>query len=137
MFKITRRSLSFAGKVRSTVHGTIDLAAPGAVRRSLATTNTRTSNYTIPYLAVALGSGISGALGYYLARNSVASASDSLSEPQYGSLADFDSAIKDLRVLFSSEDSVTTAPEDLHDHGFSLNDYHPGSPSFKCTVCMH
>ena len=49
---------------------------------------------------------------------------------QYGSNADFDRAIEELRAAFASdEDAVSTAPEDLQDHGFSVNDYHPGTPN--------
>ena len=45
---------------------------------------------------------------------------------RYGSPQDYRAAIVALRNLFPEEDYVTTDPEDLNDHGFSLNDYHPG-----------
>ena len=46
--------------------------------------------------------------------------------PTYGNLVDFQAAIHDLQEAFPDEDRVTTDPDDLHDHGFSVNDYHPG-----------
>jgi len=47
--------------------------------------------------------------------------------PAYGNPTDFQSAIHELQEAFPEEDRVTTDPDDLHDHGFSVNDYHPGS----------
>lgn len=44
----------------------------------------------------------------------------------YGNVTDFQSAIHELQEAFPEEDRVTADPEDLHDHGFSVNDYHPG-----------
>lgn len=46
--------------------------------------------------------------------------------PAYGNPTDFQSAIHELQEAFPEEDRVTTDPDDLHDHGFSVNDYHPG-----------
>lgn len=75
---------------------------------------------------------ISGVLGYVLAvqnQSKLKTQVDDnidLSSVSYGSLEDFKAAINSLRTLFPDEDSVTTDPDDLHDHGFSLNDYHPG-----------
>jgi D-lactate dehydrogenase (cytochrome) len=50
-------------------------------------------------------------------------------EPRYGTPADFKKAIEELRSTFSSEDSVSTDPDDLYTHGFSEYDYHPGVAS--------
>ncbi|KAF7794752.1 hypothetical protein EIP86_005890 [Pleurotus ostreatoroseus] len=44
----------------------------------------------------------------------------------YGSPADFQRAIEELRAAFPAEHAVSTDAEDLHVHGFSDNDYHPG-----------
>lgn len=44
----------------------------------------------------------------------------------YGNPTDFQTAIHELQEAFPEEDRVTTDAEDLHDHGFSVNDYHPG-----------
>ncbi|KAF9464057.1 FAD-linked oxidase-like protein [Collybia nuda] len=49
-------------------------------------------------------------------------------EPQFGTREDFKKGIEELRQAFSSQDAVSTDPEDLHDHGFSIYDYHPGFP---------
>ncbi|KIJ64816.1 hypothetical protein HYDPIDRAFT_111420 [Hydnomerulius pinastri MD-312] len=54
-------------------------------------------------------------------------------EPTYGSPRDFENAIRELREAFRAEQEggegiVSTDAEDLRVHGFSENDYHPGSP---------
>ena len=47
----------------------------------------------------------------------------------YGSPEDFKQAIEDLRSDLSHlEHGVSTTPDDLYAHGFSVNDYHPGAP---------
>jgi D-lactate dehydrogenase (cytochrome) len=51
---------------------------------------------------------------------------DYFTKPKFGSPQDFHKAIEELRKAFPAEDTVTTDPEDLHDHGFSVNDYLPG-----------
>lgn len=53
-------------------------------------------------------------------------AHESSTHSSFGSENDFSSAIEELRRTFASEDSVSTDPDDLHRHGFSTNDYHPG-----------
>lgn len=46
----------------------------------------------------------------------------------YGSPEDFQQAIEALKQDLSHlEGGVSTDPEDLHAHGFSVNDYHPGA----------
>lgn len=46
----------------------------------------------------------------------------------YGSPEDFQQAIEALKQDLSHlEGGVSTDPEDLHAHGFSVNDYHPGT----------
>lgn len=46
----------------------------------------------------------------------------------YGSPRDFELAIESLEMELShlGEDGVSTNPDDLHAHGFSVNDYHEG-----------
>ncbi|TFY63274.1 hypothetical protein EVJ58_g3348 [Rhodofomes roseus] len=46
---------------------------------------------------------------------------------KYGSPEDFQRAIQELRDTFPDQDAVSTDPDDLHVHGYSENDYHPGS----------
>ncbi|EPS98544.1 hypothetical protein FOMPIDRAFT_129619 [Fomitopsis schrenkii] len=46
---------------------------------------------------------------------------------KYGSPEDFQRAIRELRDSFDDKDAVSTDPDDLHTHGHSENDYHPGS----------
>ncbi|RXW24528.1 hypothetical protein EST38_g1350 [Candolleomyces aberdarensis] len=47
--------------------------------------------------------------------------------PVYGSPEDFKQAIEDLRKDLSHlEHGISTSPDDLYSHGFSVNDYHPG-----------
>ncbi|RPD77337.1 hypothetical protein L226DRAFT_532147 [Lentinus tigrinus ALCF2SS1-7] len=79
--------------------------------------------------AFTVGSLLSGAIGYYVATQS-GQASDRASaelNSQYGSQEDFRNAIEELKRLFPEEDTVTTDAEHLEEHGFSENDYHPGS----------
>ncbi|TFK79133.1 hypothetical protein K466DRAFT_34439 [Polyporus arcularius HHB13444] len=82
-------------------------------------------------LAFTVGSLLSGALGYYIATQSggITDAGRSRASvelnSQYGSPEDFKAAIAELRTLFPDEDAVTTDAEDLEEHGFSENDYHP------------
>ncbi|KAI0687856.1 FAD-linked oxidase-like protein [Cytidiella melzeri] len=45
----------------------------------------------------------------------------------YGSAEDFQKAIGELRAAFTDEAAVSTDPDVLEVHGFSGNDYHPGS----------
>jgi D-lactate dehydrogenase (cytochrome) len=79
-------------------------------------------------LGIVLGSVGSGLLGYTVAQAHPASRAplhDVL--PTYGTPEDFQSAIKDLRVAFPAGDAVSTDLDDLHMHGFSENDHHPGA----------
>ncbi|OCH88443.1 hypothetical protein OBBRIDRAFT_86159 [Obba rivulosa] len=46
---------------------------------------------------------------------------------KYGTPADFEKAISELRNTFGAQDAVSTDPGILHVHGHSENDYHPGS----------
>ncbi|KAI0647653.1 FAD-linked oxidase-like protein [Trametes meyenii] len=82
-------------------------------------------------LAFAVGSVLSGALGYYLATSAKDEAEEGKTGVQfntkYGSPEDFKKAIEELRLAFPDEDAVTTDVEDLEVHGFSENDYHPSS----------
>lgn len=52
-------------------------------------------------------------------------------QPTYGTPEDFRQAIQELRHIFSNEGHestlVSTNPDDLQVHGFSENDYHPGT----------
>ncbi|EIW51562.1 uncharacterized protein TRAVEDRAFT_61639 [Trametes versicolor FP-101664 SS1] len=83
-------------------------------------------------LAFALGAALSGGLAYYLATpgRDEASARNRAGadlNAQYGSPEDFKKAIAELRGVFADADAVTTDVEDLEEHGFSENDYHPSS----------
>ncbi|KAI0820474.1 FAD-linked oxidase-like protein [Trametes gibbosa] len=82
--------------------------------------------------AFTLGAALSGALVYYLAnaerdgavpQNQAGAALNT----QYGSPDDFKKAIEELKQTFPAEGVVTTDVEDLEEHGFSENDYHPSS----------
>lgn len=81
---------------------------------------------------------VSAGIGYSAAsrypRNDFLNVPDS---PKFGSPKDFENAIAELRLTFTSDKSVSTDPVDLHSHGFSDNDYHPGafcSPSHLARV---
>jgi hypothetical protein len=73
----------------------------------------------------------SGIAGYTIAHAQQAltptpTKSDATQEPQYGSPEEFKRGIEDLKQAFPSDDIVSTDSEDLHHHGFSVYDYHPG-----------
>lgn len=82
---------------------------------------------------LALGTALGGALGYYLSganskdTGSRVSSSVSGFNDTYGTPADFQKAISELQAAFPAEGVVSTDPDDLEVHGFSDNDYHPGS----------
>ncbi|KAK7031045.1 D-lactate ferricytochrome c oxidoreductase [Paramarasmius palmivorus] len=75
---------------------------------------------------------LSGLLGYALAspKEQKVDKPESKSQfGQYGTPEDFRKAIEELRGAFKHDpDAVTTDPEELRIHGFSENDYHPGTP---------
>ena len=85
---------------------------------------------TSSVVALVLGSVVLGLGGYYVGARSnyhpIESASPgSPSKPVYGTPEDFARAIEELKTLFS-EETVTTAKDQLEAHGFSPNVYHPG-----------
>ena len=45
---------------------------------------------------------------------------------QFGSSDDFKKAIQELQSTFPANNKVSVDPDDLHVHGFSANDHHPG-----------
>lgn len=73
--------------------------------------------------AFALGSIFATGTGFYFLKDQLFPTFSE--EPKYGSARDFQTAIQDLHSVFP-EGRVSTDGADLHDHGFSLNDYHPG-----------
>lgn len=85
-------------------------------------------------ITVILASAACSAAGFGLARAfdrpphaiSGAPQAGSAKEPSYGTPEDFKTAIAELEATFPSEEYVSTDPGDLHIHGFSTNDYHPG-----------
>ncbi|KAF8824809.1 hypothetical protein HHX47_DHR7000628 [Lentinula edodes] len=103
------------------------------------TSSTTSSNSTSSFTTrtttfFVLGSAlVGGLLGFTLAdraRTSLPSHSliptGSATKPTYGSPEDFGKAIEELKRTFPGEDIVSTDPEDVYNHGFSVNDYHPG-----------
>ncbi|KJA24404.1 hypothetical protein HYPSUDRAFT_136362 [Hypholoma sublateritium FD-334 SS-4] len=77
-----------------------------------------------------LGASIASALaGYLFATQHRKPCSLDISEsPSFGSPDDFTKAIWELQRAFPVAGIVSTSPHDLLTHGFSDNDYHPGSP---------
>lgn len=51
--------------------------------------------------------------------------------PRFGSPDDFTKAIRELQQAFPVAGTVSTNPDVLQTHGFSDNDYHPGTPIFS------
>ena len=77
-------------------------------------------------LSFALGSLGTIGFSYYIYRTRIAG-KDKVFKFKYGSAPDFQQAIRMLCLAFPEEGRVTTEPEDLYEHGFSVNDYHPGA----------
>lgn len=93
---------------------------------SSANSNSPTTPTLLPILSFLLGSLATAGLGFYYleSRNAFTShfnraGKDPVTEPNLGSAYDFQNAIRQLQLAFPEEDRVTTAPEDLYDHGFS------------------
>lgn len=95
---------------------------------------TNTSGRTSP-LVFGLGAILGVALTYYATKSPSSATASQKSQlldtcsglnNAYGTPEDFQKAISELRAAFSDEHAVSTDPEDLHVHGFSDNDYHPG-----------
>jgi hypothetical protein len=90
----------------------------------------RTTSRTL-WLLASITSGIAGyAIATYSASILAADSANDAREPQFGTPADFKNAIEELRLIFPSEDSVSTDSDDLYVHGFSEYDYHPGENSW-------
>ncbi|KAJ4493078.1 FAD-linked oxidase-like protein [Lentinula edodes] len=95
---------------------------------STSSSTTRTTTFFV------LGSAlVGGLLGFTLADRARTSLpihslipTGSATKPTYGSPEDFGKAIEELKRTFPGEDIVSTDPEDVYNHGFSVNDYHPG-----------
>jgi D-lactate dehydrogenase (cytochrome) len=95
---------------------------------------------TSPFVVVASAlAGVAATLGatalYSRASEPPAAASGvapTHSVPEYGTPEDFKNAIAELRAALP-EDMVTDDEEDLQQHGFSANDYHPGVD--RCLPC--
>ncbi|KAF5349775.1 hypothetical protein D9758_010226 [Tetrapyrgos nigripes] len=96
--------------------------------RSMSSASSNTSSsFTPRNAAIVLGLSLTSAMiGYHLAQSSRTTLP---SKPKFGTPADFDKAIDELRQAFHDDaDIVSTDTDDLRLHGFSENDYHPGSP---------
>ncbi|KAH9925357.1 uncharacterized protein BXZ73DRAFT_49969 [Epithele typhae] len=83
-------------------------------------------------LAFAAGAAVSGALAWYLASSPAPQTTGApgpiVFNDTYGSAEDFRRAIAELRTFFpEDEDAVSTDPAHLEEHGYSENDYLPGS----------
>ncbi|KAG6878896.1 hypothetical protein C0992_006833 [Termitomyces sp. T32_za158] len=71
----------------------------------------------------------SGIIGFTLAKTlggSPFEKAGSIEKPKYGTPKDFERAIQELKAAFPDADTVSTDPEDLRIHGFSVYDYRPG-----------
>lgn len=93
------------------------------------------------YLLLAAASGFAGGAAVALALsrgNEPAVHSRPRLNDKYGSPEDFQRAIQELRDSFPDKDAVSTDPDDLHTHGYSENDYHPGASTMRihCLSCL-
>lgn len=99
------------------------------------------SSVTRYLLLAAAASGFAGGAAVALAwsrGNEPAVHSTSRLNDKYGSPEDFQRAIQELRDSFPDKDAVSTDPDDLHTHGYSENDYHPGVCTMRilCISCL-
>ncbi|KAF5391081.1 hypothetical protein D9757_003133 [Collybiopsis confluens] len=98
---------------------------PKAQRRFTSTSSTHASPSISRTILLLTGASIaSGFAGFAWATRQKAIVS--LAKPEYGSPQDFQKAIVELKNSFPDKDTVSTDPEDVYAHGFSVNDYHPG-----------
>lgn len=92
------------------------------------------------YLLLAAASGFIGGAAVALTVNRGSETivhSPSRLNDKYGSPEDFRRAIQELRDTFAQADAVSTDPDDLHVHGYSENDYHPGTcQTHFCALCL-
>ena len=98
----------------------------------------RSSSSNAP-LAFVAGSALSGAAAYFYATSQADSASAAAAgtdlNSKYGSPEDFKKAIEELQQLFPGDETVTTDPVALEEHGMSVNDYHEGACSGVSGAC--
>ncbi|PIL22974.1 hypothetical protein GSI_15671 [Ganoderma sinense ZZ0214-1] len=91
----------------------------------------RSSSSSNAPLAFVLGSALSGAAAYFYATSQADTASPTTAgadlNNKYGSPEDFKKAIEELEQLFPGDETVTTDPIALEEHGMSVNDYHEAS----------
>ncbi|KAM5538581.1 hypothetical protein V8D89_007610 [Ganoderma adspersum] len=82
-------------------------------------------------LAFVIGSAFSGAAAYFYATSQPDAASSTAAGAElnnkYGTPEDFKKAIEELQQLFPGDETVTTDPIALEEHGMSVNDYHEAS----------
>ena len=79
--------------------------------------------------ALLLTSLAAGLVGFTIAKSSLpshGSLSHESESIQFGSSDDFKKAIQELQSTFPANDKVSIDPDDLHTHGFSPSDHHPG-----------
>lgn len=103
-------------------------------RFSSTSASDRFSRFTARTGFLLAGSSLIGvSLGFSLANQFPPSQNDT-TKPQYGSPVDFAKAIQELKASFPGEDAVSTDPEDIYNHGFSLNDCYPGVLARFCST---
>ncbi|KAF5367814.1 hypothetical protein D9757_010324 [Collybiopsis confluens] len=106
---------------------------PSTLRFSSSNTATPRSYFSIRALSLVSAVSIfSGFVGFYLAnlKSGVKEGGGGGDQqtPQYATPLQCEQAIEELKNTFlDDEDTVSTNPDDLHTHGFSLNHHHPGS----------
>ena len=87
--------------------------------------------FLLTLLAALAGAGLYHLFGNVYEGDGLSRASSDLND-KYGSPEDFKKAIEELRRLLPDEDAVSTDAAHLEEHGFSENDYHPGTCSVFC-----
>ena len=124
-------------RLRAVVHHTLHpryTRAQLVLRRPFATASNTSSYSPLILLGFCALLGTSASVGYHIGNQRVSNHSKNAETPSiesaYGSPEDFQKAIAELKHdLPLSEEIVSTDPEVLLSHGFSMNDYHPGNIS--------
>ncbi|KAJ3516864.1 hypothetical protein NMY22_g14101 [Coprinellus aureogranulatus] len=130
-------TIPFRAKVRPPVHARCSYSTehPGKDGSHSRTENSRSNLPSVlTYSALIATTALVAERWYY---GSPAKRNHGEEKSSYGTPDDFKKAIEALRHELSHIDGgVSTDPDDLHAHGFSANDYHPGTVNLTLFSCF-
>ncbi|KAG9037670.1 hypothetical protein FRB95_004516 [Tulasnella sp. JGI-2019a] len=121
---VQRNGARLQSPLRGSVHCIRGYSTPGPTGPSGNTTPR--STYVFGALALIMAGAVGSRLGWEARNAQVLSTADSDRQFEvFGTTDDFKNAIAQLRQELA-KDAVSTEPEMLESHGFSMNSYHPG-----------